>query len=85
MFSADFPDGSTLNGAVSLPEAPSRVAITPPGVTWMWSPGMAPPGVLRRNMENCAASLWANRNCAETWPGDGLDPEVSLVLRYREQ
>jgi len=45
---------------------------------------MAPPGVLRRNMENCAASLWANRNCAETWPGDGLDPEVSLVLRYGE-
>ena len=33
VFSADFPDGSTLNGAVSLPEAPSRVAIAPPGAS----------------------------------------------------
>jgi len=30
MFSADFPDGSTLNGAITLPEAPSRVSIAPP-------------------------------------------------------
>ena len=29
-FSADFPNGSSLNGAVTLPEAPSRVAIAPP-------------------------------------------------------
>lgn len=33
VFSADFPDGSTLNGAVSLPESPSRVAIAPPGAS----------------------------------------------------
>lgn len=32
-FSADFPDGSSLNGAVTLPEAPSRVAIAPPGAS----------------------------------------------------
>jgi uncharacterized caspase-like protein/Flp pilus assembly protein TadD len=30
-FSADFPDGSTLNGAVTLPDAPARVTIAPPG------------------------------------------------------
>ena len=29
-FSADFPNGSSLNGAVTLPEAPARVAIAPP-------------------------------------------------------
>ena len=30
IFSADFPNGSSLNGAVTLPEAPARVAIAPP-------------------------------------------------------
>jgi tetratricopeptide (TPR) repeat protein len=32
-FSADFPDGSSLNGAVTLPDAPARVAIAPPGAS----------------------------------------------------
>ncbi len=29
-FSADFPDGTSLHGALSLPEAPARVTIAPP-------------------------------------------------------
>jgi uncharacterized caspase-like protein/tetratricopeptide (TPR) repeat protein len=32
-FSADFPNGASLNGAVTLPEAPARVAIAPPAPT----------------------------------------------------
>ncbi|HWB95238.1 MAG TPA: tetratricopeptide repeat protein [Bryobacteraceae bacterium] len=34
-FSADFPDGSSLNGTVVLPEAPSRVTIAPPAASAM--------------------------------------------------
>jgi predicted Zn-dependent protease len=32
-FSADFPDGSSLNGGLNLPQAPARVAIAPPAAS----------------------------------------------------